>query len=207
MANAVFTGDELNDLSCGAPLEITLSAESKATVTDSEKAAIDAKLQADSTVGMHLDINIYKGFKNYEAEQVAELNKVIDLSVDLPENLVNTQSGVKREYSVVRMHNGVAEIIPCTYDETTKTLEFSSDKFSTYTIVYTDKSESGNIGESGVGEAEKEPDRTENNKTETNQTTSPLTGDSSDVNVWTIVGLVCALTVAGLVAFKKQIIE
>ena len=203
LANAVFDGNELTALSGGAPIGVTLSAESKQTVSQDEKAEIDKKLTADSNVGMYLDINIYKGFQGAEADQVAELNKAIDISVDLPENLVNTQSGVKREYSVVRMHNGVAETIPCAYNETTKTLEFSSDKFSTYTIVYTDKEETATPGESGEGEAEKQPDKPETNKTETPQTTSPLTGDGSALNIWRVITLVCAIVVVSLMAFKK----
>lgn len=209
LANAVFDGNELTALSEGAPIGVTLSAESKQTVSQDEKAEIDKKITADSNVGMYLDINIYKGFQGAEADQVAELNKAIDISVDLPENLVNTKDGVKREYSVVRMHNGVAETIPCAYNETTKTLEFSSDKFSTYTIVYTDKEETAIPGESGEGEAVKQPEKTENNKPETNkteapQTTSPLTGDSSALNIWRVIALVSAIVVVSLTVFKKR---
>ena len=107
------------------------------------------------------------------------------------------------------MHNGVAETIPCAYNETTKTLEFSSDKFSTYTIVYTDKEETAIPGESGEGEAVKQPEKTENNKPETNkteapQTTSPLTGDSSALNIWRVIALVSAIVVVSLTVFKKR---
>lgn len=207
LANAVFNGDELTALSEGAPLEITLSAESKQTVSGDEKTAIDEKLTADSNVGMYLDINIYKGFAGLEADQVAELNKAIDISVDMPQNLVNTKEGVKREYSVVRVHNGVAETIPCTYDETTNKIGFSSDKFSTYTIVYTDK-EVAVSGGSGVGEAEQQPDKNENKKPETNkteepQTTSPLTGDSSATSLWVMVIMVSGFAVVSLLTLKK----
>ena len=211
LANAVFDGNELTALSGGAPIGVTLSAESKQTVSGEEKAEIDKKITADSNVGMYLDINIYKGFQGAEADQVAELNKAIDISVDLPENLVNAKDGVKREYSVVRVHNGVAETIPCAYNETTKTLEFSSDKFSTYTIVYTDKEETAIPGESGEGEAVKQPDETKPNETETNktetnktQTTSPLTGDKSANIVWLVVLSVSALAVTSLMFFKQK---
>ena len=213
LANAVFTGDELMALSSGAPIEVTLSAESKQTVSQEEKAAIDKKLTADSNVGMYLDINIYKGFAGLEADQVAELNKAIDISVDLPENIVNNQSGVKREYSVVRMHNGVAEIIPCTYNETTKKLEFSSDKFSTYTIVYTDSAE-GSLNTGGVGEPEKQPtssDKNEasqenssptaSNKVEASQEKSPATGDNSVSKHWVLLVMISSFAV---LTFKKQ---
>ncbi|MBO5321884.1 MAG: hypothetical protein J6B22_04690 [Clostridia bacterium] len=208
LANAVFNGDELMALSGGAPIEVTLSAESKQTVSQSEKTAIDEKLTADSNVGMYLDINIYKGFEGAELDQVAELNKAIDISVDMPQNLVDTKEGVKREYSVVRVHNGVAETIPCAYNETTKTLEFSSDKFSTYTIVYTDKEDVATPGESGSGEAEKQPDKPEANKPETNktevpQTTSPLTGDSSATSLWVMVIMVSGFAVVSLLTLKK----
>ena len=135
----------------------------------------------------------------------------------MPENLVNTQSGVKRAYSVVRMHNGVAETIPCTYDEATKTLVFSSDKFSTYTIVYTD-TEEGSATNTGVnGEAEKQPNatkpnetetnKTETDKTQTNQTTSPLTGDTSVFVVWAIIVLAASVVIVGFMVFEKKLVK
>ena len=42
----------------------------------------------------------------------------------------------KLNYKIIRIHDGVAEVLETTYNETTKKVEFKSDKFSTYALVY-----------------------------------------------------------------------
>lgn len=205
LANAVFDGNELTALSGGAPLEVTLSAELKQTVSQDEKKAIDKKLDQNSNVGMYLDINLFKGFEGAEANQVAELNKAIDISVDMPENLINTEDGVEREYSIVRVHNGVAEIIPCAYDKATNKVAFSSDKFSTYTLVYTDtvddKAPDNALDKNENNNAEKET--ANSNKNDASEEKSPATGDNLAKGIWLVLVIVFQAAVVTLLAVKK----
>lgn len=206
LANAVLNGNDLMALSQGAPIEVTLSTELKQTVSGDEKAEIDKKLTDDSNVGMYLDINIYKGFEGAEADQVAELNKSIEISVDMPENLINKNTSIKREYSIVRVHNGVAETIPCTYDATSNKIDFSSDKFSTYTIVYTDTEVSNTGGGTpGIAEdndAEKEPSNSDKN--DVTETKSPSTSDNSATGMWMLLIALSTVVVVTLLYFKKH---
>ena len=51
---------------------------------------------------------------------------------------MNTDSTKTRTYSILRVHNGVVDTLPCTFDPNTKMLSFKSDRFSPYAIVYND---------------------------------------------------------------------
>jgi hypothetical protein len=50
----------------------------------------------------------------------------------------STEAGVERTYRVIRMHNGVAEILEGTYDPATHMFTFETDRFSTYALTYQD---------------------------------------------------------------------
>lgn len=41
-----------------------------------------------------------------------------------------------KNYQIIRIHNGVAEVIDSTYDEEAQNITFETDKFSTFTIIY-----------------------------------------------------------------------
>jgi hypothetical protein len=50
----------------------------------------------------------------------------------------NTDPAAEREYKIVRMHDGEAEVLDCKFDAVTNSLSFETDKFSLYTVVYSD---------------------------------------------------------------------
>ncbi len=204
LANTVLNGDELKALSEGNPIEVTLSAELKQTVSQAEKNAINEKLTDNSNVGMYLDINLFKGFEE-DPSQVSELEKSIELSIDMPENLINKEDGIERKYSVVRVHNGVAETIPCTFDKTENKIAFSSDKFSTYTIVYTDtainKPTDNTLENTQNNNIEKETHTSD--KKETVDKKSPATSDHSAVGLWLFLIMVSGFAVITSLTMKK----
>lgn len=208
LANTVLSGDELKALSQGTSMEVILSAELKQTVSEDEKKAIDEKLTAESTVGMYLDINLFKGFEGYSS-QVSELGKSIEISVDMPKNLINKNDGVEREFSVVRVHNGVAEIIPCAYDKTVNKIDFSSDKFSTYTIVYTDTEVNEptdntleNTVNNNIDKETSAPDKNEDTPKE-----APATGDNSPISLWLLLIMASGFSMVTLLTLKNKIVQ
>jgi hypothetical protein len=212
LANTVLNGDELKALSQGAPIEVTLSAELKQTVSQAEKNAIEGTLTDNSSVGMYLDINLFKDFAG-DASQLSELSKSIEISVDMPEDLIHTKGGVERKFSVVRVHNGVAETIPCRYDKTTNKIEFGSDKFSTYTIVYTDtvaNTSTDNTLENTENKTpEKETQTTDKNETAPTDKPAtkpavPQTGDGAPLWLFiTLMGM-SATALLSIVLFRKK---
>ena len=136
--NSVFTEEEIKAFKNGVKVEVTIDINNiENKVTDSDKKLIDNKLKADEKIGTILDIVLNKnvdGNKN----SVHELNSAIKLKVAIPDNIINKDASIKREYSVIRIHNGEAENISVDYNENDNTIIFETDRFSTYAIVYKD---------------------------------------------------------------------
>ena len=136
--NSVFTEEEIKSFKNGVKVEVTIDINNiENKVTDSDKKLIDNKLKADEKIGTILDIVLNKnvdGNKN----SVHELNSAIKLKVAIPENIINKDASIKREYSVIRIHNGESENISVDYNENDNTIIFETDRFSTYAIVYKD---------------------------------------------------------------------
>ncbi len=136
--NSVFTEEEIKAFKNGVKVEVTIDINNiENKVTDSDKKLIDNKLKADEKIGTILDIVLNKnvdGNKN----SVHELNSDIKLKVAIPENIINKDASIKREYSVIRIHNGESENISVDYNENDNTIIFETDRFSTYAIVYKD---------------------------------------------------------------------
>ena len=137
--------DNLEDLSYGATAEVKLTAEKRDNLLENEQKIIAEKMSEDSVVGMYLDINLYKKVNSNENNtqitetQITETQKDINLSIDIPENLINENEGVTRSYQLIRVHDGVAETLDAQYDAETKSLTFNTDRFSTYALGYKDK--------------------------------------------------------------------
>ncbi len=107
--------------------------------SETDKSLIESKLKeisSDAQVGMFFDMSFYKQVGNSDPEKITDLNgKKVNVLIDVPKELQNAESGKTRIFYVVRIHNGVAEIIA----ESTKTpIPVESDKFSTYAILYED---------------------------------------------------------------------
>ena len=136
--NSVFTEEEIKAFKNGVKVEVTIDINNiENKVTDSDKKLIDNKLKADEKIGTILDIVLNKnvdGNKN----SVHELNSAIKLKVAIPDNIINKDTSIKREYSVIRIHNGESENIAVDYNENDNTIIFETDRFSTYAIVYKD---------------------------------------------------------------------
>lgn len=189
LTNNIFR-EEMQAISGGATGEVKLTAELKNEVSSAEQEIIDKAIDENTKIGANLDINLYKTIFD-ETTQVTETAKEVNISVAVPENLINTNTDFARTYQVVRLHNGEAEILDCEFDKDSKKLSFETDKFSTYTVIYTDKQV---VGE---GEAEKEP--TNEKKEEGKEDVKiPATGDTANTVLWLILLLVSAVTLSAV---------
>ena len=132
----------------------------------------------------------------------------------MPKALINTDSKVSRAYQIVRVHDGVPSVITCTYDETTKTISFETDAFSTYALSYsdtvknidnngTDNGTSNNTGNSTNNSISNNTNSTAN-ATPTNtesKDTSPKTGDNTPIGWLFALVLVSA---SGMIVIGKK---
>ncbi len=138
------TQEELNnkvdlteeEVSSGATVYLAVSD----NVKDEDKSLVNKNLEGN-TLGQILNITLVKKVDNKETK-VKETTSGLNISVDLDDSLINKDSTIVRTYNVIRVHkteNGTEiKVIPATYDETTKKVTFTTDKFSTYAIVYKD---------------------------------------------------------------------
>jgi len=161
-----------------------------ASVPQTDKNLIKDK-SGDYTVGLYLDINLFKKVGGNDATKVTETNGKVKASIAIPESL--WKSG--RTFEIIRVHDGVATAIAGTYDEKTHVFTFETDKFSTYALAYKDQassSDSGTTSKSGSS-----------NSSNSTQPTSPKTGDSNDIRVWYLL-LIASLGGLGLLFFSKK---
>lgn len=140
------TEEEKAAVADGNTVRIYLKIEKKA-VTQEEKQIID-EAREDYIIGEYIDISMFKQVDGKEESPVRQLNKKIEISLVVPENLRNKNNNLTRTYAIIRHHSDEdkAEILQGVYNEQTFTFTFATDCFSTYTIVYKDtEKQTGNV--------------------------------------------------------------
>ena len=71
-------------------------------------------------------------------EQVLENNEEVAVTVPLPATIKALENGYKRTYYIIRVHNGKTDILNANLTDDNK-ITFKTDKFSSFTLAYTDK--------------------------------------------------------------------
>ena len=174
-----------------------------ATVSEPDKNLI-AEVKGDATVGLYLDIDLFKNVNGTET-QITETNGAVTISLTLPSSLLNTNPAVTRTYQVVRIHNGVATVIPATFAN--GKITFETDEFSTYAIIYTDtQNTGGNTGSGNTGGGSTDSGNTGGGSSTDGSNNNvkdevPKTGDASNAYIWFILALVSGI---GALYFGKK---
>ena len=131
-------------MDAGKNLEIQMSVNSQSNVSEDDVSKVETKVASDGlTKGAIYDIKMYKNIEGEtEITAVTETKSDTVISFPLEDRLVNTDSSVNREYKVVRVHHegdkSEVDILDATYDASTKSITFKTNKFSTYAICYKD---------------------------------------------------------------------
>ena len=166
------------------------------SVSKTDKSLIQDK-SGDYTVGLYLDINLFKKVGSNDATKVTETKGKVKASIVIPENL--RKSG--RTFEIIRVHDGVATAIAGTYDESTHVFTFETDKFSTYALAYKDDTSSDN--NSSTSDSSTSSDSSSSNSSNSTQSTAPKTGDPNDIRVWYLL-LIASLGGLGLLGLSKK---
>lgn len=136
VAKKLATTAEIARVEAGETLLVYLDIENiDATVPEADRAQVIAAVTAQNSaakVGMYLDLSMYKKIGNDEPTKLTDLqgNK-IKFTLAIPEELRKTN----RVFYIVRVHEGVAEIIAT---GTGESITGESDLFSTYALAYAD---------------------------------------------------------------------
>lgn len=160
--NKKITANELSEVAEGKKVDIVLE------VKEAQANELIETSTKGYKVGKYLNITLNK-IVNGTNESIHELSKVMKVTIKVPEELINKDSKTKREYYIVRSHNGKVDILETIYDEKTNSLTFETDKFSDYAIIYKDKKELKTTVTTSI------------NKSNTKQTTKAKTGDNANI--------------------------
>ena len=167
-----------------------------ASVLQTDKTLIQ-NTSGDYTVGLYLDINLFKKVGSNDATKVTETNGKVKASIVIPESL--WKSG--RTFEIIRVHDGVATAIAGTYDENTHVFTFETDKFSTYALAYKDPASSSDSGT--TSDSSSSSDSGSSNSSNSTQSTAPKTGDPNDIRVWYLL-LIASLGGLGFLGYSKK---
>ena len=170
----VLTDDEWEAYKNGENVKITVEVKNAdTTVTEDVKKLVEEKVTEEikgGVIGQYIDLSIIKKIGDKDPVLAENTKQPVTFSVTVPEKLVKSD----REYSIVRFHDGVAEVIKDANTETVDgklVITFSTSKFSTYAIVYKDK-------------VDNKPGNDDNNKGDTPTVptvpTQPTTPDNSN---------------------------
>lgn len=106
---------------------------------DEDVAKLIKEAASKYTIAGFYNIDLFTGLnENTLFEQVLETEDKVTVTLAIPEGLKEVADGYKRIYYVIRVHDGKTEILNTTVNED-GTLSFDTDKFSTYSLVYTDE--------------------------------------------------------------------
>ena len=130
------TADEIVLIAEGATIELTLNVEhAEATVSAETRAAME-KTAGEFTIGRYLNITFTKSVNGEKENEIHEIKAPIKISFRLSNDLLNTDRKVKREYMVLRNHDGEVTSLPGTFAD--GIITFETDRFSDYAIAWKD---------------------------------------------------------------------
>ncbi|RHS93731.1 MBG domain-containing protein [Erysipelatoclostridium sp. AM42-17] len=165
--NKEITANELSEVAEGKKVEIALN------VKESQASELIEKNTKGYKVGKYLDITLYKNIDGTN-ESIHELTKGMKLTIKIPEELINKDKNVQREYFVARSHNGKVDILEAKYDEKTNSITFETDKFSDYAILYKDTKVEGLINIDSSDKQETIEKKKETKKVQTGDNTNGM---------------------------------
>ena len=102
-----------------------------------DAAEIQSLMGSNAHVSGYFDITIEVSIEGTYAGNITLLDDVLIITLNVPNDQPEVASGYTRKYTVVRVHDGVAEKLDTILNDD-GTITFKTDKFSTYAITYTD---------------------------------------------------------------------
>ena len=146
VSGITFTEEEKKEIENGSTVSVSMEVKDvTATVSESDKKLVEDKVKEvlnNGVVGAYLDLTLLKKVGSLKEVSVTETAAGVVVKFDIPESLKNTDASVERKYTVVRIHDGVAEALETSCEN--GVITFTTDKFSTYAICYEDVAATGN---------------------------------------------------------------
>ncbi len=147
LIEAALSPEEKDIIKDGTNINIILKVDDAGeTVPEQDKQKVETQISglSDCKLGQYLDVKLLKIIGNTETP-ITETNKLIKVTFEIPSRLRG-----KKEYSVIRVHNGVTTVLK-DMDSDRNTITIETDQFSTYALVYVEKTSGSSGGGSGSG--------------------------------------------------------
>ena len=128
---AVFGDDYADLVAAGYKLDVVMTVKDETAVSAEDKALVEGALADNMHLGFLLDVSLVMT-KDGVSTVVTSSSKPVSFVIGVPDSIIADG----RTYSVIRVHDGAAMNIGGTYDAANKTLTVSSDKYSTFAVVY-----------------------------------------------------------------------
>ena len=99
---------------------------------------VEEKVEEGQKLAGYYDISVLVKANGEEIAKLRELGQKIKVQLEVSKDLPAVASGFSRTYSVIRVHDGKAEIIEEGLTANNGKITIETDKFSTYAVTYTD---------------------------------------------------------------------
>lgn len=210
LAEALLTEEERTAYENGSLVDLTMETRpAENTVTAEEKSLVEKAMQGKGVSvsgAKYFDISVYKNMGYTGNKKVTDMgSKAITVTMDIPSELKNTSSNVKRTFYVVRLHDGAATVLAQTTGEK---ITFSSSLFSTYALAYHDQkiNSSGNGGSNSGSNSGNNASAGNSATTQAAVVVSPKTGEEREGGLAMILMSV-ALAAAGVCRRKQRLVK
>ena len=212
--NGDLTADELSQTAEGADIRLILKVTGADDAVSEESRVQIEKAVSGYTIGQYVNVQLFKEIsregKVLNTVQLTETRDYIEISVKVPENLLNKDESVTRTFYIVRYYEGKVEFLPTVYDEAENALIFETNKFADYAIVYKDvknptDSKPGNNGTEKPGNnSTNKPNGSGKKPLNTATGAVPKTGDSMNLGLWFVVMFAACGVIIGSIAYGKR---
>ena len=140
----LFTTEEKAAIANGESAKVYLKIGSidKTDIATADQTKIETaaeKVLGENITIEYIDIALFKQVGAATAETVHDPGIDIKVTIEIPSSMLVKEAGVVRKYRIVRLHDEEAVAISGTFNSATNEFTFSTDKFSTYAIVYSDE--------------------------------------------------------------------
>ena len=179
---------ELVELGNDAYIYLTVNKLEENEISNEDKELIYSVMNTNMHLGFYLDINLLKSIGNKDPVNISNVAEKVKITIQIPNELLG-----KENYKIIRIHNGVADMIDAVIDG--NNLTFETDRFSTYALVYTESSNDENREENVDNNIESEVK-------EQSKTNNPFTGDN--ITIWFILMVVSIIGIIGIMMLKKR---
>ena len=151
-AKGILTPEDKAAIEGGASARIWIEVSATENLAEADEQKIKAKainiMGSDISNVVYFNIDMFKSVTKdgvSKKSQITEPGTDIEISVSLPESLIQSDSTISRAYKIIRLHDGIVDSFDAKFDKETGTLKFVTDRFSTYAIAFTDTQLATNI--------------------------------------------------------------